>query len=142
MSDELHRIKKALLEAGVEIYRAADDEIQVAERVRLHIMDSGVRVHVAGPTRVCFTVRSQRSDFPDDAADHLLERVRVVVGPAAGSRGYTESLAETREVTDPSEPSRVLDVWHEVTYEKAAPDLELLVDEVRWALQIDKCVKI
>ncbi len=34
----------------------------------------------------------------------------------------------------------VLDVWHEVTYQKDLEDLAAVVDEVRWALSIEKYV--
>ena len=137
---DVQRVKQALVDAGVEIYRTHEQQIQIAERVRLHIMDSGVRVELDGPVRVLFTARSQRSDFPNAQAAELFEKVRHSVGTEAGSRGYTERDATTVEVKDPVDPSRVLDVWHEVTYSKELADLGGLVDEVRWALDIEKYV--
>lgn len=134
-------IKRALEAAGIEIYRSKPEEIQVAERVRLHIMDSGVRVVVAGGTaRVRFTARSQRSDFPHAAADELFARVRSSIGAPAGERGYTEATSSVHEVVDPVDDTKVLDVWHEVTYEKPAMEVDDLVDEVRWALGVEKYV--
>ncbi len=137
---EVQQVKKALMDAGVEIYRTRDQEIHVAERIRLHIMDSGVRVRVARPMRVVFTARSQRSDFPDESAEMLFDKVRGSVGAEAGTRGYVEAAASTVEVKDPVDASKVLDVWHEVTYEKTAEDVDALVNEVRWALEVEKYV--
>jgi hypothetical protein len=137
---DLESVKQALLDAGVEIYKTEDAEIAVAERVRLHIMDSGVRVRVSDRATVLFTARSQQSDFPEESADILLERVRGSVGSQAGTRGYREADAATIEVKDPVDENRVLDVWHEVTYEKPTEDLQAVVDEVRWALEVDKYV--
>ena len=137
---DLHAVKQALLDAGLEIYRAKEHEIQVAERVRLHIMDSGVRVVTGSGTEVQFTARSQRSDFPSVAPNELFQKVRGAIGSAAGARGYREASATTVEVKDPVDPDKILDVWHEITYAKATESLEQLVSEVRWALELDKYV--
>ena len=137
---DLQRVKQALIDAGLEIYRTRGQEIQVAERVRLHIMDSGVRVHLQDLLTVRFTARSQRSDFPRASADDLFEKVRGSVGSAASTRGYSEALANTVEVKDPVDDQKILDVWHEVTYEKPTADVDAVVDEVRWALDLEKYV--
>ena len=134
-------IKETLENAGIEIYRSTADEVHVAERVRLHIMDSGVRVLAGGELRVRFTARSQRSDFPNADATTLLARVREGVGALAVERGYEETETSVREVKDPVDDARILDVWHEVVYEKAT-DPERLVDEVRWALDVEKYVSV
>ncbi len=133
-------LEKALVDAGLEIYRTEQNEVQVAERIRLHIMDSGVRVLVAEHFTVQFTARSQRSDFPNDAADDLFARVRSKVGEGAGQRGYIEKAHATVEVKDPVDDNKVLDVWHEITYAKATSPLSAVVEEVRWALDVDKYV--
>ena len=134
-------IKEALETAGIEIYRSTPGEVHVAERVRLHIMDSGIRVLTPDEQPLCvrFTARSQRSDFPNAQSEDLFSRVREQVGEPALARGYEESEMHVREVTDPVDESRILDVWHEVVYEKAT-GIEDLIDEVRWALDIEKYV--
>ncbi|MFW2389103.1 MAG: hypothetical protein ACN4G0_12250 [Polyangiales bacterium] len=134
-------IQQALAEAGVEIYRTADQELQIAERVRLHIMDSGVRVLMNGELAVQFTARTQRSDAPSAPPEDLFRRVREEVGQRARSRGYEESGAEIVEVKDPVDETRILDVWHEVTYRKALDDAGDAVAEVRWALELEKYVQ-
>lgn len=137
---DVQSLKTALLEAGVEIYRADSNEIHIAERIRFHIMDSGVRVALSDRPVVKFTVRSQRSDFPNVEPEHLFDRVRASVGAKATERGYVEEKIATVSVTDPVDKAKILDVWHEVTYAKAAPDLDDVVSEVRWALAVDKYV--
>ncbi len=139
---DLERVKQALLDAGVEIYRTrqGEGEIQVAERVRLHIMDSGVRICVGSPLRVRFTARSQQSDFPNETPEHLFGRVRDLVGEDADQQGFAEATTSTVEVKDPVDDHKILDVWHEVTYEKTVDSVNDVVDEVRWALLIEKYV--
>lgn len=134
-------IQQALVDAGVEIYRTEDAELQIAERVRLHIMDSGVRVVVRDNLVVQFTARTQRSDAPSAHSEELFRRVREEIGEQAGSRGYEESRAETVEVKDPVDKAKVLDVWHEVTYRKLLAAVDDAVAEVRWALDLEKYVQ-
>ena len=134
-------IQQALSDAGVEIYRTGDQELQIAERVRLHIMDSGVRVVLNGGLVVQFTARTQRSDAPSAPAEDLFRRVREEVGEQAANRGYRESHAEIVEVKDPVDEARVLDVWHEVTYRKPLAAVADAVTEVRWALDLEKYVR-
>jgi hypothetical protein len=134
-------IQQALSDAGVEIYRTDDRELQIAERVRLHIMDSGVRVVLNGGLVVQFTARTQRSDAPSAHAEDLFRRVREEVGEQAGTRGYQEAHAEIVEVKDPVDEARVLDVWYEVTYRKPLAAIADAVAEVRWALNLEKYVR-
>jgi hypothetical protein len=146
MATDVKQLKAELTAGGIEIYRTQKAEIHVAERVRLHIMDSGVRVRiVAAPSgeqlRIGFTARAQRSDFPDVEAATLFEKVRHAVGPAAASRGFVEAGAGTVEVKDPMDAAKILDVWHEVTYEKDAPDTAGALDAIRWALALERCVQ-
>ena len=137
-----HDIKsvRALLEdAGLEIYRAHAEEIELAERVRLHIMDSGVRVKLKDGLVLRFSARSQRSDFPADSPDALYERVHQAIGIPCSSRGFAESERRVVEVKDPVDDSRMLDVWHEIVYEKTC-DESSLVEELRWVLALEKYI--
>ncbi|MGE0790989.1 MAG: hypothetical protein AB7S26_35285 [Sandaracinaceae bacterium] len=136
--NDLQQVKQALVDAGLEIYRTTTDELEIAERVRLHIMDSGVRVRP--DLSVVFIARSQRSDFPSVNADQLFAKVRDSIGPFAMDRGYAEEGSQTVDVRDPMDANRVLDVWHEVVYVKVADDVAGVVDEVRWALNLDRYV--
>lgn len=136
-SSDLQQVKKSLLEAGLEIYRTKPAEIHIAERVRLHIMDSGIRVRLADSLAVTFTARSQRSDFPSIDPGQIFEKVRSSIGAKALERGYQEEDSQTIEVKDPMDDSRVLDTWHEVTYAKIVEGSDAAVDEIRWALGIE-----
>ncbi|MBX3273601.1 MAG: hypothetical protein KF729_25280 [Sandaracinaceae bacterium] len=136
---DLQAVKEELVKAGLEIYRTRPAELEIAERVRLHIMDSGIRVRDG--LRVVFTARTQRSDFGASVSpDQLFERVRAAVGQRALDRGYVEEAALTVEVKDPMDEAKVLDTWHEIVYGKAAGDLNAVVEEVRWALSVDKFI--
>lgn len=136
---DLQAVKQELIKAGLEIYRTKPAELEIAERVRLHIMDSGIRVRQDGG--VVFTVRTQRSDFGTGvSADELFDRVRQAIGSKALDRGYREEAAHTLEVKDPMDDQRILDTWHEVVYVKETGNLEEVVDEVQWALSVEKFV--
>jgi hypothetical protein len=134
-------IKKALKEAGLEVYRTKGDVVHLAERVRENLlMDAGIFVRggAAEPLlRVGFVVRAQRNDFPNDGEEHLFERARRLAAPAI-DRGYREIEAEVRKVLDPGDGQRTLDVWCEVSFEKEAGDLEGAIAEARFALSLEK----
>ena len=126
-------IRKALLAAGFELYRTQGDQVHVADRVRDNlIMDSGVSVSTA--LSVKFVVRSQRSDFPNDAATNLFERARALVQPR------WLAVHRTRTVTKPARPLRPSAPLHlyEVSFEKAVTTLEEPMSEVGFALGIEK----
>ncbi|HKU44613.1 MAG TPA: hypothetical protein VJR89_40915 [Polyangiales bacterium] len=136
----LEGVRSALLEAGLEVFRVEDQSVHLAERVRSHLMDAGVRVRCERQLGVEVTVRAQRSDFPSDAADALFARVRSAVAGSAEAHGFAESAATPREIRDPVDDSRLLDVWYELTFSKHA-SRESLVEDVRWALRLPKCVE-
>ncbi|MCB9709078.1 MAG: hypothetical protein H6714_09850 [Myxococcales bacterium] len=137
---DVERLKFALTQAGVEVYRAFPEEIYIAERVRVHLMDSSIRVGLGTKLSVSFTARCQRSDFPNSPPEELFAKVRNRVGPFAGARGYAEASHRVTEIKNPTSPSQVLDTWHEVTYTKNSEDVGNVVDEVRWALEIEKYI--
>lgn len=135
----IEQLQQALTAEGIEVYRTTADAIEIAERVRYHIMDSGVRV-ILSPLGVALTVRSQQSDFPQASEDELFDKVRQGAGQAAQARGYSEVRAEVVPVTDPVDESKVLDVWHELSFARGVASADEAVAEVRWALGIDKYV--
>lgn len=135
----LDSVRSALLEAGLEVFRVEGQAVHLAERVRSHLMDAGVRVRCEQQLGVDVTVRAQRSDFPSDAADALFARVRAAVASSATAKGFHESAAREREIRDPVDASRLLDVWYELTFSNEASQASL-VDDVRWALRLPKCV--
>jgi hypothetical protein len=140
-------IKRALKDAGLEVYRTRGDVVHLAERVRENLlMDAQIFVRaVAAPASlppqdeawVGFVVRAQRSDFPNDGEDHLFARARRLAS-AALERGYHEVANHLRKVMDPGDGERTLDVWCEVSFEKPVCDLEAALNEVRFAMTIEK----
>jgi len=140
MSLDPKQLKETLVHAGLEVYRSRPTEIHVAERVRSHIMDSGVKLFIGDSLEVRFAARTQRSDYPEIPDEQLFERVREMVGQPALARGFSETGAGAIEVKDPIDPARTLDVWHEVTYVKRVDDVDAAIDEIRWALGVDRYV--
>lgn len=139
MSVNPTEIRKALLAAGFELYRTQGDQVQIADRVRDNlIMDSGVSVSTA--LSVKFVVRSQRSDFPNDATAKLFERARALAA-AALARGYVETSAVTNPMHDPVDPSRTLDTWYEIWFERTVTTLDEAMAEVGFALGIEKTAR-
>ena len=136
------RIKESLVQAGIEVFRTRPDEIHIAERVRSHIMDSGVRLHFAseGAFEVRFTARTEASVYPNVASRDLFQRVREVVGDVATAQGFAEVSAASVDVKDPSDQARTLDVWHEIAYTKHTADLDDAVRLVQWVLTVDRYI--
>jgi len=137
----LESVRGELLEAGLEVLRVQDQAVLLAQRVRSHLMDAGVRVRCARQLGVDVTVRAQSSDFPSDAAQLLFARVRAAVSDSASARGFREIAAQSREIRDPSDTSRLLDIWYELTFTKDVSPQSWLED-VRWALRLPKCIAV
>ena len=132
-------IKKALIKAGFEVYQTRGDIVHVAERVRENlIMDSRIRVRAA-ELAVSFSTLAQRSEFPGDSDEQLFERARRLVG-SARVRGYVERETLATEVFDPGDAERILDTWCEVFFEKPVADIDLAMNEVKYALSLEKAV--
>jgi hypothetical protein len=130
-------VKKALISTGFEVYRTRGDVVHVAERARENlIMDSGVRVH-AGELAVGVVFRAQRVDFPHDPDESLFALARALGGALLG-RGFAESGTQVTRMPDPSDDTRTLDSWFEVSFEKRVAGLEEAMAEVGFALALEK----
>src|ERR1700727_314971 len=127
------QLKRALVDAGFIIFRTLADEVVLAERVRENlIMDSGVRVKSAPELQVRVVLRAQRGDFPGEDETHLFARVRALATPALAI-GFREMGELTSHVTDPSDATRTLDTFYEVTLGKDVGGLEDALEGVRFA---------
>jgi hypothetical protein len=138
LSSNATRTKKALVDAGFEIFRSRGDEIVLAERPRENlIMDSGVRLRLTEPLDVRLILRAQKADFPNEDESHLFERVRRLAEPAV-SKGFLELSTAVSKVNDPGDSERVLDTFYEITYSKTASALDDAVAQIRFALALEK----
>jgi hypothetical protein len=145
MSPSLADVKKALIAGGFEVYRTTGNEVQIADRVRDNlIMDSGVSIRAESPLAVRVVVRAQLSDFPADAEANagasLFDRARAAAG-AVISRGFQETQTLASPMRDPGDPSRTLDTWYEVCYEKKVANLDEALAEVGFALKLEKTAR-
>jgi len=137
-SNTAARLKKALVDAGFEVFRTRGEEIVLAERPRENlIMDSGVRLFFGDPFEVRIVLRVQKADFPNEDDAHLFERVRTLAAPAE-SDGFVEVGIAVTPVRDPSDGERTLDTFYEITYAKRAPALDDALVELKFAMSLEK----
>ena len=147
------QLKRALVEAGFTVFRTLPYEVVLAERVRENlIMDSGVRLRSApspmtgqemGPgmgLEVRVVLRAQRGDFPGEDESHVFARVRALAA-AALPNGFKEVAQSTSHVTDPSDATRTLDTFYEVTLGKEVPNLDAALESVRFAFALDRVAR-
>jgi hypothetical protein len=141
MSESPHNaasIKRALIEAGFEVFRTRSEEVVLAERPRENlIMDSGVRVRVTDTLEVRVVLRVQKADFPNDDEARLFERVRALGGHAIAA-GFAEVSTSVTRVADPGDTERTLDTFYEITFAKSALGLPEALAEVKFALTLEK----
>jgi hypothetical protein len=131
-------LKKALIAEGFEIYRTSPTQVTLADRVRDNLlMDSGIAVVCGDALAVRVVLRAQASNFPGESADGLFARARALSAALVG-RGYEEVGTEAVPVHDPSDRSRTLDTWYEVSYDLTVPEDEVLYAELRFALGLNK----
>jgi hypothetical protein len=132
------RIKKALLDAGFEVFRTRGEEIVLAERPRENlIMDSGVRLRVGEALEVRIILRAQKADFPNEDERHLFDRVRQLAAPALHD-GFAEIGTAVTKVTDPGDSERTLDTFYEITFSKPTRRLDDALVELKFALGLEK----
>ncbi len=132
------QLKKALVEAGFEVFRTRGDEIVLAERVRENlIMDSGVRLRIGPPFQVRLVLRAQRTEWPSDDEADLFARVREIATVAL-SDGFVEVNAHVAPVKDPADAERTLDTFYEITYSRDESELASAFEGLRYALKVEK----
>jgi hypothetical protein len=132
------RLKRALVDAGFEVFRTRGDEIVLAERPRENlIMDSGVRLRLADMLEVRVVLRAQKADFPNEDESRLFDRVRQLAGPAL-TDGFAEVGASVTRVADPGDAERTLDTFYEITYAKTAPSWNDALAQLKFALDLEK----
>lgn len=132
------RIKRALIEAGFEVFRTRSEEIVLAERPRENlIMDSGVRLRLTASLEVRIVMRAQKADFPNEEEVRLFERVRKLAEQATAT-GFTEVGTSITRVADPGDEERTLDTFYEITYAKSVAALPEALAELKFAMALEK----
>jgi len=138
MATPVHLFKRTLIQSGFEIYRTLGDCIQLAERVRDNlIMDSAVVACLGEQPAVRVTLRAQRSEFPGESTEQLWAKARELAHPAFAA-GYVEHSSEVVAIPDPVDDTHTIDTWHQVTLQKRVPDEQSLVEELRFALRLER----
>lgn len=121
------------------MFRVKDDEVHLAERQNLHLMEAGVRIRASEPIRVTVTARAQRSDAPGLSPDALFELVRDGVRPLT-ALGFEEIAVQSRELFSVSDNSQVLDVWYEVTLGQSFETLDDAIGTTRRVLAVERYI--
>ena len=131
-------LKKLLIGMGFEVYRTMGTKVLLAERVRDNLlMDGNVAVCTGELLELRFITRAQQGDFPTETEGQLLDRARFC-GVTAIERGYREVGIAAVAIHDPGDHSKTLDTWYEVTFSRHVHSVEEMIDDVRFALGLDK----
>jgi hypothetical protein len=135
---DVKELKRALVATGLEVFRVRGNEVHLAERQNLQLMEARVQVAGGGAPAVTVTLHAQRSDAPKMEPANLLEVVREHAEPLKAD-GYLEVDAKPREIRSVSDDT-VLDVWYEVTLRREVASLDEAVSEAQRAIALDRYV--
>ncbi len=136
---DVKELKRSLVTAGLEVFRTRGEEVHLAERQNVQLMDAGVRVRGGASPLVTVVMRAQRNDAPTLGTDAMFDAVRA---RAEGLRaaGYAEVTSAAREIRSVSDPEHLLDVWFEVTWQRAVASHEEAVTEAQRAISTERYV--
>lgn len=129
-------LKRKLRAAGFEIYRTAENRVQLAERIRDNlIMDSGVTALLVESSgwAIRVTVRAQASHFPGASVEQLWGHANALAAEFL-TDGYSKESQSAELVADPSDPEKSLDTSHEILLHRSVATLDLLFDGLKLAL--------
>lgn len=136
---EVKELKRALVAAGFEVFRTRGEEIHLAERQNVSLMEAGVRVRAGAAPMVFVVARAQRSDAVSVRPEQLFDLVRRR-SATLSAEGFTEVSAEPREIRSVSDSAQLVDTWYEVTFSRAASDIEGLLRLTRVAFALERYV--
>ena len=135
---DVKELKRALVATGLEVFRVRGNEVHLAERQNLHLMEARVQVAGGGAPAVTVVLHAQRSDVPKMDPKSILDIVR---GRAEGLKrdGYEEVDAKPRDICSVSDGA-VLDVWYEVTLRREVSTLDEAVAEAQRDFSVERYV--
>jgi hypothetical protein len=136
---DIKELKRSLVTAGLEVFRTRGEEVHLAERQNVQLMEAGVRVRGGASPAVTVVVRAQRNDAPSLAAEVMFDAVRAR-SLGLTDAGYGEVSREAREIRSVSDASQLLDVWFEVTLQRAVASMDEAVTEARRAIAAERYV--
>lgn len=136
---DVKTLRKALVGAGLEVFRVRGDEVHLAERQNVQLMEAGVRVRGGTEPAVTVTARSQRADAPTLSEDAMLAMVRDR-NRGLVDAGYAEVGSRRDEIRSVSDPNLVLDVWFLVEYRRDVASLDEAVAEAQRAMAAERYV--
>jgi hypothetical protein len=135
---DVKELKRALVATGLEVFRVRGNEVHLAERQNLHLMEARVQVVGGGAPTVTVVLHAQRSDAPKMDPKLLLDVVRER-GEALRRDGYEEIDAKPREICSVNDGA-VLDVWYEVTLRRAVSTLDEAVHEAQRVFSVERYI--
>lgn len=141
MSYTPKELRRVLLDSGLEVFRVKDDEVHLAERQNLHLMEAGVRIRCGESYGVTIVARAQRSDAAARHADEQFAFVREGIREILAA-GFVETGADSRTLYSVSDSTQVVDVWYEITVHREYSDLESMIAGVRHALSIERYISV
>lgn len=134
---DVNTLKRSLIAAGMEVFRVRGDEVHLAERQNIQLMEAGVRVRGGDAPAVTVVIRAQRNDAPTHSPQSLFDLVRTR-STALVAEGYVEIESATREIRNVGDPHQLLDVWYEVTYRRSVESIDQAVIEARRAVSHER----
>jgi hypothetical protein len=135
---DVKELKRALVATGLEVFRVRGNEVHLAERQNLHLMEARVHVAGGGAPAVTVVLHAQRSDAPKMDPASLLDVVRERA-EALRRDGYEEVDAKPREICSVNDGA-VLDVWYEVTLRRGVSSLDEAVSEAQRVISVERYV--
>ncbi len=141
MSYTPKELRRVLLDSGLEVFRVKDDEVHLAERQNLHLMEAGVRIRCGESYGVTIVARAQRSDAAARHADEQFALVREGIRDIL-TAGFVEKSADSRTLYSVSDSTQVVDVWYEITVYRDFADVEAMIAGVRHALSVERYISV
>lgn len=136
---DVKTLRKALVGVGLEVFRVRGDEVHLAERQNVQLMEAGVRVRGGAEPAVTVTARSQRADAPTLSEDALFTLVRDRTRSLLDA-GYAEVSSKRDEIRSVSDPNLVLDVWFLVEFRRDVASIDEAVAEAQRAMATERYI--